>query len=31
MSFMLKKERRCMSTYFKALRPPKTESGRDTS
>jgi hypothetical protein len=31
MSFMLKKERHGMPTYRKALRPPKTESGRDTS
>ena len=31
MPFMLNKARICLSTYFKALRPPNNESGSDTS
>ena len=31
MSFMLKHERLCMPTYFRTLRPAKTESGSEDS
>ncbi len=31
MSFMLNSDSFCMSTYVRELRPPKTESGSDTS